>query len=106
MNYIPHPQHFPVTAALATFVADTTLGAVSEDAILGAKRSLVDAIGVALAGSREPGPKLIAKYVRQLDAAAHSSVIGSGFKSAPGLAAWVNGTSADVLGWATSRSCT
>lgn len=89
-----------VTAELAAFVASTQLEAVPSDAILAAKRSFTDAIGVAVAGARQPGPAILADYVRDLDASPGASVIGHRMMSTPALAAWVNGTSADVLGWA------
>ena len=89
-----------VTATLAAFVAETRLEVVPSDVVAAAKRSLADAIGVSVAGARQPGPRILAAYVRDLDAAPLASVIGHDMRSTPALAAWVNGTSADVLGWA------
>src|SRR5689334_6082348 len=89
-----------VTGELARFIASASLPDFSSATMLGAKRSLVDALGVAVAGSREAGPTILARYVRELEAKPCASVIGCGFKSAIDLAAWVGATAADVLGWA------
>jgi 2-methylcitrate dehydratase PrpD len=90
----------PITSMLASFVADIELEAIGPVAIAGAKRSFADAIGVAVAGSRQPGPTILTRYVSELRAKPIASVIGGKVKSTPALAAWVNGTSADALGWA------
>ena len=89
-----------VTAAITRLVEKATLESIDSDVIAAAKRSFVDAIGVAIAGSRQPGPAILGDYVAQLSAAPRSSLIGRAFRSSPSLAAWVNGTAADVLGWA------
>ena len=89
-----------ITAAVARLVEKATLESIDANLIAAAKRSFVDAIGVAIAGSRQPGPAILGDYVAQLSAAPRASLIGRNFRSAPSLAAWVNGTAADVLGWA------
>ena len=44
----------PVTDTLAQFVTQTEFSAISEKAVANAKLHMLDALGVALAGTREP----------------------------------------------------
>jgi 2-methylcitrate dehydratase PrpD len=90
----------PITSAVAGFVENAALESIDPAVVAAAKRSFVDAIGVAIAGSRQPGPAILCDYVAQLSATPRASLLGRHLKSSPGLAAWVNGTAADVLGWA------
>jgi 2-methylcitrate dehydratase PrpD len=89
-----------ITGALVDFVVRTTLADVPRQVIERAKLSFFDAVGVAIGGSAEPGPRILARFVRDSGGAPSASVIGHGFKATPEYAAWVNGTSADVNGWA------
>lgn len=100
MNDETRSRRLPVTATLAAFIAGTPLEAIPEAVLQAARRSFADAIGVSLAGSRQPGPRILAQYVRDLGAECTATVVGHGLRSTPAFAAWVNGTSADVLGWA------
>src|ERR1044072_3812717 len=100
MNAPEIVERQPITRAVCQFVAEAALDRIDAAAIAGAKRSFVDAIGVAIAGSRQPGPILLTEHVALLGATPRASVIAQGFKTSPALAAWVNGTAADVLGWA------
>jgi 2-methylcitrate dehydratase PrpD len=90
----------PITAKVASFVADIELERIGTVAIAGAKRSFADAIGVAVVGSRQPGPAILTRYVAELRAKQTASIIGGKVRTTPALAAWINGTSADALGWA------
>ncbi len=89
-----------ITAALIDFVTRTRFDDIPSEAIHRAKLSFFDAVGVAIGGSTEPGPRILARFVRESGGAATASVIGHGFKATPQYAAWVNGTSTDVNGWA------
>lgn len=100
MTAVSSSERLPVTASLASFAAGLRIEDTGSQAVAAAKRSFVDAVGVAVAGSCQPGPSILAKYVTRLGAKPKATVIGSKQKSAPTLAAWVNATAADALGWA------
>ncbi len=85
------------TEALARFVAATTLDDIPGAVIENAKLMMLDTFGVILAGSRDPGCKLLAGWARDQEAAPRATVIGQGFRSSPLLAALVNGHAAHAL---------
>lgn len=89
-----------ITGALVDFVARTRFEDIPPAVVHRAKLSFFDAVGVAIGGSTEPGPRILAQFVRESGGASSASVIGHGFKATPQYAAWVNGTSTDVNGWA------
>lgn len=90
----------PITRGVAQFIADADADRIGPATVVAAKRSFVDALGVAIAGSRQPGPTLLSEYIAELAAQPSATVLARGYKSSASLAAWVNGTAADVLGWA------
>ncbi|HXG52550.1 MAG TPA: MmgE/PrpD family protein [candidate division Zixibacteria bacterium] len=85
------------TQTLARFVAETRIEAIPGQAVETAKLVILDALGVTLAGSRQPAGRILMDYARGLGAAPEASVIGSDLKTAPELAALVNGSSAFIL---------
>ncbi|MFC1815650.1 MmgE/PrpD family protein [Thermodesulfobacteriota bacterium] len=85
------------TARLATFIAETSLDQIPQAAIDTAKRSALDCIGVALAGSAEPVGKIITEFVRESGGNPLATVIGGGFRTSPSFAALANGTMAHAL---------
>ncbi|MET3794730.1 MmgE/PrpD family protein [Aquamicrobium terrae] len=93
------PAQLPgITRSLAEFAANASLERVPGDVIEGSKRSLLDTIGVMLGGCGEPAPRLLARYACSYGIG-KASLIGQGQKVAAPLAALVNGTAADVLGF-------
>jgi 2-methylcitrate dehydratase PrpD len=89
-----------ITHRLAHFVARTQLNGIPASAIGAAKRSFFDAVGVAIGGSLQPGPRIIAAYVQEAESKPLATAIGFAFRTTPDFAAWINGTAADVNGWA------
>jgi len=89
-----------ITSALVNFVCNARFEDISAEVLLRAKYSFFDAVGVSIGGSVEPGPQLLARFVKESGGVPASSVIGHGFKTTPQYAAWVNGTATDVNGWA------
>ena len=85
------------TARIARFVVETEFQKIPSEAIKMAKTALLDCLGVALAGSKEPSARICAEMARQEHAREESSVIGQGFRSSAMQAAFANGTAAHAL---------
>jgi len=94
----PCPAPFPdvegVTKYVAQFVADTTFAQIPDDVLELGKKSILDGLGLALAGSvAESGP-LVLKYLQSLGfEKSGTRVLGTGTKSPPRFAAFANGVS-------------
>ncbi len=86
-----------LTNRIARFVVETSYGKIPAKALEVAKTGLIDALGVALAGSQENSAKICGTLVRDEGDKGEATVIGQGFRSSPTLAAFVNGTSAHAL---------
>jgi 2-methylcitrate dehydratase PrpD len=85
------------TARIARFVVETEFQKIPSEAIKMAKTAVLDCLGVALAGSKEPSARICAEIARQEHAREESSVIGQGFRSSAMQAAFANGTAAHAL---------
>ena len=85
------------TEALAQFVVRTGLEDIPAVVLQNAKLMMLDTFGVILAGARDPGCKLLARWVKDQEAAARATVIGQGFRSSPLLAALANGHASHAL---------
>jgi 2-methylcitrate dehydratase PrpD len=81
-----------VTAYVASFVVNTGYEAIPQDVIELGKKSILDGFGLALAGSRAESGPLCLRYLDSLGSAqGSSSIVATSRKSAPQLAAMVNG---------------
>ena len=85
------------TEALAQFVVGTRIEDIPAVVIQNAKLMILDTFGVILAGTRDPGCKLLAQWVKDQEAAPRATVIGQGFRSSPLLAALTNGHASHAL---------
>lgn len=85
----------PITHALGAFVAGPALDEVPEVALVTAKRGIIDAIGVMIAGSNEAPVQILARTMGS-DDRAEAALLTSGRRVAAPLAAWINGTAAHV----------
>ena len=85
------------TEKIARFIAESTYEQLPEEAIATAKGSILDYLGVALAGGGEPGSRLITEYIREEGGRPEAGVIGGGFKAVASHAAWANGTQGHAL---------
>ncbi|HEY2918689.1 MAG TPA: MmgE/PrpD family protein [Candidatus Binatia bacterium] len=85
------------TEALAQFVVGTRLEDIPAVVLQNAKLMMLDTLGVILAGARDPGCKLLARWVKDQEAAPRATVIGQGFRSSPLLAALANGHASHAL---------
>ena len=84
-----------VSERLARFVAEAER--VPEEAIVQAKRALLDTLGVALAGSREESARVVAEWVRERGGREEATVLGQRFRAPAAEAALVNGTAGHAL---------
>jgi 2-methylcitrate dehydratase PrpD len=85
------------TETLAQFVVGTRLEDIPAIVVQNAKLMILDTFGVILAASRDPGCKLLARWVKDQEAASRATVIGQGFRSSPLLAALANGHASHAL---------
>lgn len=86
-----------VTKVLADFIVRPDFTEVPLEAREIAKRAILDCIGVALAGSREPISGIIMELLQEMGGQPKASVWGKKFKSSSPLAAMANGTFGHAL---------
>jgi 2-methylcitrate dehydratase PrpD len=90
----PFPEVRDVTKYTADFVVNTQFADLPHDVIELGKKSILDGLGLALAGSRATTATLVQKYVESLGCTqADAVVIGSSKKYPLRFAAFVNGIS-------------
>lgn len=85
------------TEIIADFVVNTGYRQIPVEAIGIAKQAILDSLGCALAGAREPAVEILCKYAKRLGGKSEVGIIASGFKTSTPIAALVNGTMAHVL---------
>jgi 2-methylcitrate dehydratase PrpD len=86
-----------VTEQFCRILAAITAEAIPSAALEAARSLLLDGIAVALAGSRETAPAIIAEHIRSFGGAEQATVFNFGFKTTSVLAAYLNGASMHVL---------
>jgi aconitate decarboxylase len=86
-----------VTAELCHAIVKTTFASLPPQVIKVAKQVILDGLAVAVAGSAEEGPRIVAAHLRSQGGKEASTVLGHGFKTSPVSAAYVNGVSMHVL---------
>ncbi|MBM3342840.1 MAG: MmgE/PrpD family protein [Betaproteobacteria bacterium] len=89
---IEHP-----TKAIAQCVCPITYAALGEDTVAVVKRLIADGVAVAIAGSAQEPPRILADHAAALGGAARATVWGFGFKTTAVQAAFVNAASMHVL---------
>src|SRR5258706_5879467 len=88
------PDVHGLTDYVAKFVVDTAYDAIPPEVVQLGKKSILDGLGLALAGSRAESGPLCLKYLDTLGAPqGGSTIIGTSRKTAPQFAALVNGIS-------------
>ncbi|MGZ8228700.1 MAG: MmgE/PrpD family protein [Burkholderiales bacterium] len=85
------------TAQIAEKVSGVTADALDERALAAVKLLIADGIAVAIAGSTEDAPRLVAEHVREMGCREQASVWSFGFRTAPIQAAYVNAVAMHVL---------
>lgn len=88
---------FSTTEKIAKFVAEADYGNIPEEARQAAKSAILDWVGVAVAGYREPGVQITKKYTNHLSATGEAGIIGGAFRTSAELAALVNGAAGHAL---------
>ncbi len=88
----PFPNLDGVTKYVAEFVVDTTVAQIPEDVLELGKKSILDGLGLALAGSVGESGTLVLKYLQNLGLQnGGTRVFGSGMKVPSRFAAFANG---------------
>ncbi len=88
------PEVKGVTDYVGRFIVETSFDSIPKDVIELGKKSILDGLGLALAGSRAETGALCRKYVQSLGICdGRSIVVGSSLKTAPRFAAFANGVS-------------
>jgi aconitate decarboxylase len=85
------------TAQIAEKVSGVTADALDERALAAVKLLIADGIAVAIAGSTEDAPRLVAEHVREMGCRGEASVWSFGFRTAPIQAAYANAVAMHVL---------
>lgn len=86
-----------MSATVGDFILDSSYADLPHQAVHGAKRALVDCIGVMLAGSREDLVDIACSIFSSFESPNGAPVFGRGFKTEPSAAAMINGISAHAL---------
>jgi 2-methylcitrate dehydratase PrpD len=89
-----------VTAAVVDFISRARWKDFPAEAVVIAKRCMIDGLGVMLAGSTQDAGRILRDYVRDTDARADATAFGPEvFRTGAASAALVNGTSGHALDW-------
>ncbi len=86
-----------VTAELCEKIVASTWDSLTPEAIAAARRLVLDGISIALAGTEEEAMQILGAHYRGFGARGDATAIGFGFRTAPTLAAALNGASMHVL---------
>jgi len=86
-----------ISEQLAACITNLSLEQVPPDVGHTAKNSILDCLGVAVAGAAEPASEIASEYVRGLGSRPEATIIAKNFKAAPTEAAFVNATMAHAL---------
>jgi 2-methylcitrate dehydratase PrpD len=85
------------TQHVVDFIARSRFEAIPPKALDVARGAMLDCIGVALAGARQPGGTIMADWSRAAAGTGRATVWGQGFKTAAHDAALTNGMAAHAL---------
>ena len=86
-----------VTRGLARYVTGASLEDFPPQAVQAAKGGILDCVGCALAGSREPLADILCDFLRETDGVPAATVVGRGMKASLPGAALANGAMAHAL---------
>jgi 2-methylcitrate dehydratase PrpD len=86
-----------VTKKIAEYVVNTSLEDFPPEAITAAKAAIIDCLGCALAGSKEPLADVLVNYVNDLGGKPTATVIGRRFKTSAPEAGLINGAMSHAL---------
>ncbi|MGP1614571.1 MAG: MmgE/PrpD family protein [Pollutimonas bauzanensis] len=80
-----------LTAEVASFVVDTAVSDLPQSVIDAGKKSILDGIGLGIAGSIAKSGQIVNSYLKGLNAAGGAAVIGTSLKVPARFAAFANG---------------
>ena len=80
-----------LTDSIARWIIATTYDDLPRDAVVAAKRAMLDTLGVSLAGATQPVGKIVIDYTRAAGGAPEASVIAGGMRTSLADAAFANG---------------
>ncbi len=86
-----------LTEQLCGAFAAIAAEALPQDTVAAAHQLILDGVAVAVAGSRQAGPGILAAHVRDGGGTPAATAIGFGFSTTPVQAAYLNGTSMHAL---------
>jgi aconitate decarboxylase len=86
-----------ITKGLCQIILDTTFDTLPCDAVKVAKQMILDGISVAVAGSIEAAPRIMAEHIQTLGENPIATALGLGFKTSSVSATAINGISMHVL---------
>jgi len=86
-----------LTADFCEKIVTLTEADIPDEAFERADQVALDALSVALAGTTQDAPKILADHIRDQGATPEATAIGFGFKTSPFYAAYLNGASMHVL---------
>ncbi len=86
-----------LTEKLADFIVETDYTNIPHAAIDIAKKAILDCVGCAVGGSREPAAQIGHQLARQIAGTQEAGVIGHGFRTSAEMAAWLNGIASHSL---------
>src|SRR5215472_15287473 len=93
-NFADFPKTPGLTKYVGAFVVQTKYGDIPPDVIELGKKSILDGLGLALAGSRAESGPISRKFVQQSGVCSgKAAVIGTAMKTSPRFAALLNGIS-------------
>jgi 2-methylcitrate dehydratase PrpD len=83
-----------ITAVASAFIADCELADVPDNVVAQAKRSILDGLGLAVAGSRTDASAIVRREIESYESGARdSTVLGQSMRVPPRFAAFLNGLS-------------
>ena len=85
------------TSQLAAAICKVDYDALDGATVAAVKRLISDGIAVAIAGTREPAPRMVSEHVREIKASPHATVWASGYKTSAQHAAYTNAVAMHVL---------
>lgn len=89
-----------LTQAAATFAATLAFQEMPEEAVRLAKRCVIDGVGVALAGSRQPGMQPLRQHLQRMGGSADTRLLAGDGEAFPvALAALWFGTAGHAMDW-------
>ncbi len=86
-----------ITAELCEKIVATRYNSLTPEAVATARRLVLDGLSIAVAGTEEEAIQILAEHYRGFGARGDATVIGFGFRTAPTLAAALNGAAMHVL---------